>query len=142
MTKIHTVILADDHSILRAGLRSIIEAQADFEVVAEVDNGKDALKASISLNPDILITDISMPKTNGTECIGELKKRCPHIKVIVLTMHSSDKHIHTALNAGADGYILKDDDPDDFLKAIRTFQQVIDSEAGSLYKWIFKYCNT
>ena len=118
MTKKYTILLADDHSILRAGLRHIINSHSDLKVVAEVNNGKDALKAAISLEPDLLLTDLSMPKTNGTECIRELKKRAPQVKILVLTMHSSDEHIHAALDAGADGYILKDDDPDDFLIAI------------------------
>lgn len=118
MKRNHTIILADDHSILRAGLRSILNSQPNFEVVAEVDNGKDALQSALSLKPDLLLTDISMPKTNGTECISELKKRLPDIKVLVLTMHSGEDYIHAALKAGANGYILKDDGHDELLNAI------------------------
>lgn len=118
MDKTHTIILADDHSILRAGLRSILDSQPHFEVVAESDNGKDALQSALKLEPDLLLTDISMPKTNGTECIAELKNRLPSIKVLVLTMHSGEEHIHAALKAGANGYILKDDGHDELLNAI------------------------
>ena len=127
MKKKYTFLLADDHNILRAGLRTIIDSQPNYEVVSEVDNGKDALKVAVTLKPDLLLSDLSMPKTNGTECIRELKKRAPQVKILVLTMHSSDEHVHAALDAGADGYILKDDDPDDFLNAI---QNVLD---GKMY---------
>ena len=127
MKKKYTILLADDHNILRAGLRTILDSQPDYEVVSEVDNGKDALKVAIALKPDLLLSDLSMPKTNGTECIRELKKRAPQVKVLVLTMHSSEEHIHAALDAGADGYILKDDNPDNFLSAI---QSVLD---GKMY---------
>lgn len=116
--KTHTIVLADDHSILRAGLRSILDNQPNLEVISEVSNGLDALKSAVSLKPDLLITDISMPKKNGTDTIFELKKRQPETKAIVLTMHASEKHIHAALNAGADGYILKDDSHKELLAAI------------------------
>ncbi len=119
MIKKHTILLADDHSILRAGLRSILNSKSDFEVVAEVDNGMDAIKTALSLKPDLLLTDLSMPKTNGTEAIRELKKRLPEIKCIVLTMHTSEEYIHTALDAGADGYVLKDDSHEELLAAIK-----------------------
>ena len=119
MTKKYTILLADDHSILRAGLRSILDSQPEFEVVAEVDNGKDALQTAIALKPSLLLTDLSMPKTNGTECVRELKKRAPEVKVLVLTMHAGEEHIHAALNAGADGYILKDDSHDELISAIK-----------------------
>lgn len=114
-----TIILADDHTILRAGLRSILNTQDDLEVIAEVDNGKEAIKAAIALNPDLLLTDLSMPKTNGTEAIRELSKRLPEMKSLVLTMHTSEEHIHAALNAGANGYILKDDSHEELLIAIK-----------------------
>jgi len=119
MNKKSTILIADDHSILRAGLRSILDNHPDFKVIAEADNGKDALQKSIMLEPDLLLTDLSMPKTNGTECIRELKKRAPKVKVLVLTMHAGEEHIHAAINAGADGYVLKDDSHDELIKAIK-----------------------
>ncbi len=118
MDKKCTILLADDHSILRTGLRSILDSQPNLEVIAEVDNGLDAVKAAISLKPDLLITDISMPKKNGTDTIFELKKRLPEIKVITLTMHTGEQYIHAALTAGANGYILKDDSHKELLAAI------------------------
>ena len=77
MTNKYTILLADDHSILRAGLRAILNNHSELEVIAEADNGKDALQAAISLKPNLLLTDLSMPKTNGAECVRELKKRAP-----------------------------------------------------------------
>ena len=125
--KKHSILLVDDHSILRSGLRSIINSLDNFEVIAEADNGKDALKITLELKPDLLLTDLSMPKTNGTECIRQLKKRMPEIKILVLTMHSTEEHVHAALEAGADGYILKDDCDDELIIAI---QNIID---GKMY---------
>lgn len=119
MSNKKTIILADDHAILRDGLRSILNTQSDLEVIAEVDNGKDAIKMALALKPDLLLTDISMPKTNGTDAIRELNKRLPELKTLVLTMHTSEEHIHAALNAGASGYILKDDSHDELLIAIK-----------------------
>lgn len=118
MNKTTSIILADDHSILRTGLRSILDNQPNLEVIAEVDNGMDAIKTAISLNPDILITDLSMPKVNGADVILELKKRLPDLKTIVLTMHCGDEHIQPALSAGASAYILKDDSHKELLAAI------------------------
>lgn len=118
MEKKHTILLADDHNIMRSGISEILNNQPNMEVIHEVDNGRDAYQAAITLQPNLLLTDLSMPKTNGTECIHNLKKRYPEIKVIVLTMHSGEEHIHDALNAGADGYILKEDSRDELLIAI------------------------
>lgn len=118
--KVHTILLADDHSILRAGLRSMLSSFPDMEVIGEVDNGKDAMHSAINLKPQLLITDISMPKTNGTEAIREIKRRNSDIKILVLTMHSNESHIFDALNAGADGYVLKEDDHEELINAIRS----------------------
>ena len=120
MTKKYTILLADDHSILRAGLRSILNTKSELDVVAEASNGIDAIKAALSIKPDLLLTDLSMPKKNGTEAISEIKKRLPDTKCLVLTMHTSEEHIRMALNAGADGYILKDDSHEELLTAIKT----------------------
>ena len=120
MKKKYTILLADDHSILRAGLSSILNSKSDFEVVAEVDNGMDAIKTALAIKPDLLLTDLSMPKKNGTEAISEIKKRLPEIKCLVLTMHNTEEHIRMALNAGADGYVLKDDSHVELLTAIKT----------------------
>ena len=116
----YTILLADDHSILRAGLRSMLSSIPEFDVIGEVDNGKDAVHSAITLKPDLLITDISMPKTNGTEAVREIKRRTSDVKILVLTMHTSESHIFDALNSGADGYVLKEDDQTELLNAIRS----------------------
>ncbi len=118
--KHHTILLADDHTILRAGLRSILNNKSDLDVVAEVDNGNDAIKLALAIKPDLLLTDLSMPKMNGTDAIRELKKRLPDLKCLVLTMHATEEHIHMAFNAGANGYILKDDSHEELITAINT----------------------
>lgn len=120
MNKKLTILLADDHSILRTGLCSILNSKPNLEVIAEADNGIDAVKTALLLKPDLLITDLSMPKKNGTEVINELNKRLPKLKSIVLTMHSGDEHIQSALTAGANGYILKDDSHKEILAAIES----------------------
>ncbi|MEJ2142057.1 MAG: response regulator transcription factor [Gammaproteobacteria bacterium] len=119
MDKKYTILLADDHSILRAGLRSMLSSLPDFEVIGEVDNGKDAIHSAIKLKPDLLITDISMPGTNGTDAVREIKRRDENIKILVLTMHASENHVHDALTAGADGYMLKEDTHSDLISAIQ-----------------------
>lgn len=119
MERKYTIILADDHSILRAGLRAMLTGQPEFDVVAEVGNGKEAIYSAVHLKPDLLITDLSMPKTNGTEAIREIKRRNPDIKILVLTMHATEEHVHNALSAGADGYVLKEDSRDELLTAIK-----------------------
>jgi two-component system response regulator NreC len=112
------ILIADDHTILRAGIRSLLDMMPDFQVVGEVDNGKDAIYHAGQLKPDLVLTDLSMPKTNGTEAIQRIKSRYPDIKVLVLTVHKTEEHVHAALKAGADGYVLKDDTSDELISAI------------------------
>ena len=112
------ILIADDHTILRAGIRSLLNMVPSFEVVGEVDNGKDAIYYAGQLKPDLLLSDLSMPKTNGTEAIQRIKNRYPDIKVLVLTVHKTEEYVHAALKAGADGYVLKDDTSDELINAI------------------------
>ena len=112
------ILIADDHTILRAGVRSLLDMMPDFQVVGEVDNGKDAIYHAGQLEPDLVLTDLSMPKTNGTEAIQRIKSRYPDIKILVLTVHKTEEHVHAALKAGADGYVLKDDTSDELINAI------------------------
>lgn len=112
------ILIAEDHAILSAGIRSLLDTIANFKVVGEVNNGKDAIRYAGILNPDLILSDLSMPKTNGTEAIVHIKSRYPHIKILVLTVHKSEEHVHAALKAGADGYILKDDSSDELVNAI------------------------
>lgn len=114
------LLIADDHTIFRAGLRALFTAQPDLEVIGEVDNGKDAVRRAGELMPDLIVSDISMPKCNGTEAIRDIKRRYPEIKVLVLTVHKTEEYIHAALDAGADGYVLKDDSQETLMDAIRS----------------------
>ena len=113
------ILIADDHTILRAGIRSLLDMVPNFEVVGEVDNGKDAIYQAGQLKPDLILSDLSMPKTNGTEAIQRIKSRYPDIKILVLTVHKTEEYVHAALKAGADGYVLKDDTSDELINAIK-----------------------
>lgn len=112
------ILIADDHTILRAGIRSLLDMEDNFEVIGEVDNGKDAIQLAGQLKPDVILSDLSMPKTNGTEAIQHIKRRYPEIKILVLTVHKSEEHVRAALKAGADGYVLKDESIDELINAI------------------------
>ena len=118
MNKTSKILIADDHSILRAGVRALLSAEPDLEVIAEVDNGKDAIRSALMHKPDLLLTDLSMPKANGTEAIQKIRKRLPDIKILVMTVHRTEEYIHTALQAGANGYVLKDDSHMELISAI------------------------
>jgi len=114
------VILADDHQIVRHGLRSLLEAEPDMKVVAEADNGREALRMARELSPQIIIMDISMPDLNGIEATRQILTESPKIKVIALSMHSDSLFILNMLKAGASGYLLKDCALEELVKAIRT----------------------
>ena len=102
------ILLADDHTLLREGLRALIAADPTIKVVGEASNGKDTVRLCVQLAPDLLMMDISMPGTNGLEALVDVKRRCPDTRVLMLTVHRSDEYVKSALAAGADGYVLKD----------------------------------
>ena len=108
MTEPYRIIIAEDHTILREGLRALLSADPRFEVVAEAADGRAAIERCEGLTPDLLLIDLSMPRMNGLEAIREIKKRNSDIKVIALTVHKTEEYILAALQAGADGYVLKD----------------------------------
>jgi DNA-binding NarL/FixJ family response regulator len=112
------ILIVDDHTILRSGIRSLIEMVPDFQVVGEADNGKDAIHFVGQLKPDLLIIDLSMPKSDGTDAIQRIKKRYPDIKILVLTVHKTEEYVHFSFKAGANGYVLKDDTSDELFIAI------------------------
>ncbi len=114
------ILLADDHTLLRDGLRALITADSTLEVVGEADNGKDAVRLCLQFAPDLLLLDISMPGINGIEAIVDMKKRCPDTGILVLTMHRSDEYVRAALGAGADGYVLKDASYSELMLAIHS----------------------
>jgi DNA-binding NarL/FixJ family response regulator len=101
------IIIADDHTMMREGLRSLIEKQPDMITIAEADNGRKTLKLVQELKPDIVLMDVSMPDLNGIEATHQIKKEIPFVKVIALSMHSEKLFVSEMLKAGASGYLLK-----------------------------------
>jgi len=102
------IVIAEDHTILREGLRSLLSSNPNFEVVGEAEDGREAIRCAEKLKPRLILTDLSMPRMNGMEAIKEIKKRSPETKVLVLTVHKAEEYILAAFRAGADGYLLKD----------------------------------
>ena len=114
------IALADDHTVLRAGLRSLLDHQRDFEVVGEAGNGRELLRVVDNTNPDVVVTDIGMPMLNGTEATSQIVTKHPKTRVIVLSMHSDEAYVLRALKAGARGYLVKESAEADLMTAIRT----------------------
>ncbi len=113
------LVVVEDHAILREGLRALLELEPDLAIAGEASNGIDAVPVVESLKPAMLITDIALPRRSGIELIGCLRQMRLDLKILVLTAHSSEEYIRAALNAGADGYVLKDASRADLLQAIR-----------------------
>ncbi len=114
------ILLADDHKITRQGLRSLLEKQPDFEVVAEAENGRTAVRLADELAPDIVIMDVAMPDLNGVEATKQIVSKSPDIKVIALSMHSDSLYVTEMLKSGAAGYLLKDCAFEELTRAIKT----------------------
>ena len=102
-----TIMLADDHPLLRQALRNVLDKQEDFDVIAEASDGEEAVKLATELVPDVVIMDISMPKLNGLEATRRIKERCPTVVILVLTVHTDSEHALGILDAGAAGYLTK-----------------------------------
>jgi two-component system response regulator NreC len=113
------ILLADDHTILRDGIRSIIEDEGDMVIVGEAEEGRAAVKLACQLNPDVVVMDIAMPVLNGLEATRQIKRLKPQVKILVLSMHENDEYIRQVLASGAQGYILKDAAARELLGAIR-----------------------
>jgi two-component system, NarL family, response regulator NreC len=114
------ILLAEDHQIMRAGLRLFVDEQADMEVIGEADNGVEAVALAVELRPDVVIMDISMPKLNGLKATQKLKELCPEVKVLTLTRHTDAGYLQQLLQAGVNGYVLKHSAPDELVRAIHT----------------------
>ena len=117
-----SVLIADDHTIVRSGVRLLLEAESDIRVVGEALNGREGRELAESLQPDVVLMDITMPEMDGLEATKEIKSRFPQINVLVLTMHRSDEYFFEMLKAGASGYILKGAKTSELINAVRIVQ--------------------
>ena len=114
------IILADDHRIVREGIRSLLEKCEDLEVIAEAENGREAVQMAKELKPDVILMDIAMPLLNGLEATLQIKRDCPEIKVLALTIHEDEEYIRQMLASGAMGYITKYAATDELVQAVQT----------------------
>lgn len=108
MKKHYRIVIAEDHTILREGLRALLSSDPDFEIVGEAEDGRAAIRCVETLLPDLVLMDLSMPRMNGLEAIKDIKKQIPDTKIVALTVHKAEEYILATLKAGADGYVLKD----------------------------------
>ncbi len=114
------ILIADDHKVLRSGLRRILEEQPDLEVVGEAADGREAVDLASALQPDIVVMDIAMPQMNGMEATRQIVTKNPRVNVLILSMYSDETYIVQVLRAGARGYLLKDSAEDDLINAVRS----------------------
>ena len=117
------VLLADDHTVVRAGIRTLLDGEPDLEVVGEASNGQEAVRKIGELHPDVVVMDIAMPELDGMKATREAIARDPDTRVVILTMHDDEEYFFEVLNAGAMGYVLKNAAPTDLVTAIRTVYQ-------------------
>jgi DNA-binding NarL/FixJ family response regulator len=115
----HRIVIAEDHTILREGLRALLSSNPDFDMVGEAEDGREAIRCVEKLKPDLILTDLSMPRMNGMDAIKEIKKKSPGTKILVLTVHKTEEYILATLRAGADGYLLKDSTHAELLMAVK-----------------------
>jgi DNA-binding NarL/FixJ family response regulator len=114
-----TVFLADDHAVVRDGLRVLLEAQSDITVIGDAADGREAVSRVARLRPDVVVIDVAMPELNGIEAAREIGEVCPSTQIIILSMHSTTEHIFRALQAGACGYLLKESAGIEVVNAVR-----------------------
>jgi len=119
MKKQYRIAIAEDHTILREGLRAMLSAEPDFDVVCEAEDGRDAIRCIEKYHPDLVLMDLSMPRMNGLEAIKETKKRSPNTKIVALTVHKTEEYILATLQAGTDGYVLKETTHSELVAALR-----------------------
>ena len=119
MEKKSRIVIAEDHTILREGLRSLLSSHPEFEIVGEAEDGREAIRCVEEYKPDLILTDLSMPRMNGMEAIREIKKQSPKTKILVLTVHRAEEYILDTLKAGADGYLLKDSTHAELVMAVK-----------------------
>lgn len=120
---VYTIVLADDHVLIRHGIKKIIKQNDELEVIGEVSNGKELLDFLEERQPDLIILDISMPKITGMEAISMVKKKYPNVKVLMLTMHKNIQYFYHSMSSGADGYLMKDDSDEELLLAVKKIRE-------------------
>lgn len=135
------IIIADDHALLRQGIRNVLELEEDFEVISEAGDGEQAVEQAVELKPDILLLDINMPKMNGLDVIRKVASQEKKVKIIVLTMHDDENYVIEVVKAGAVGYLLKDVEPGMLVKAIRNVHEGESFIYPSLAKKLFGELN-
>jgi len=113
------LVLADNHTLVRTGFRSLVEDLSGVEVIGEADNGRDVIQLAETLNPDLILMDIAMPEMNGLEATARISHGCPGIRVLILSMHANEEYVYQALRSGAVGYLLKDSGIEELELAIR-----------------------
>ncbi len=113
------VLIAEDHKMVRTGLKMIIDAEADMKVVGEAGDGREAIRLTLELQPDVLVMDISMPELNGLVATAKLKRIAPAIKILTLTRHTDKAYLQELMQAGISGYVLKQSETEEMLRAIR-----------------------
>ncbi len=118
-----TILIVDDHAVVRAGIRSLLEGQSDLEIVGEAAGGEEAIQKAAELRPQLVLMDIAMPGMSGIEATRRIKKDLPETSVLVLTMHDDEEFFFPVLRAGASGYVLKEAEPQDLLSALRVVHQ-------------------
>jgi two-component system, NarL family, response regulator NreC len=112
------ILLGDDHTMVRHGFRKILESRADWQVVAEAGDGREAVRQTLALQPHVAVLDIGMPRLNGIEATRQIVRRAPSVRVLILSMHSDEAYITQALHAGAKGYLLKDSAGTELIRGI------------------------
>jgi two-component system response regulator NreC len=117
------ILLADDHTVMRRGLRLLLESQPEFSVVAEAADGRQAVEQAEATQPDVAVVDIAMPNLSGIEAAQRISAALPHIGILILSMHSDEGYVLRALKAGAKGYLLKDSAEGDLIEAIKVVHQ-------------------
>ena len=118
-----TILIADDHTLVRQGLRKILEVQPDWTVVAEAGDGREAVQQTLQLKPDVVILDLAMPRLNGVEAVQQIARRANGTRVLVLSMYADEAYVTRAVRAGAAGYLLKDSADTDLIRAVTAVAQ-------------------
>ena len=113
------ILIADDHQLLREGIRNFLSLEPDFEIIGEAANGEEAIARRIELRPDVLLLDINMPKASGIEVASRLKESCPEVRILALTIHDDQNYMMNMIQSGAAGYLLKDVEPSMMVQAVR-----------------------